>query len=81
LQLYGWLFESTFKLKPSRLEVYQGDKTIKGFEYSGGDIVLKEIHDIFSILNLDKPPYSEIEFLKCDDCDFVELCTKLNGGY
>ena len=71
LELYGWLFENTFKFKPSMLEIYLGDKTIKEFEYSGDALVLKEFDKIISILSLKEEQY---KLSQSSGSDFIESC-------
>ena len=46
VELYGWLFEQTFPKKPSLLEVYLGDETLKPLEYRGGGSAIETLSHI-----------------------------------
>ena len=54
LELYGWLFENTFGTKPSKLEIYFGDKTLKEIPYRRGDLILGDLATIISLLEMEK---------------------------
>jgi predicted RecB family nuclease len=76
LELYGWLFENTFKKRPTKLEIYSGDKIIKEFEYTGGESALKELDEIISIYAMEEEPQTLVEWSKCFGCVFMERCWK-----
>ena len=54
LELYGWLFENTFRKRPSKLVFCLGDMTIKEFPYNGGELILCDLDTIISLLDLEK---------------------------
>lgn len=77
LQLYGWLFERTFGMKPAGLKVYRGDRTLEELPYGGGEDALRALHLIRRNASLAKEPYSPVGWSKCGGCAFNERCWKI----
>src|SRR3990172_6043249 len=74
LELYGWLFEETFEMRPTALEAYLGDRTILETSYDGGAFALEVLKDIRSVSNLKEEPYSPVGWSKCMGCGFEQRC-------
>ncbi|MDM7925990.1 MAG: TM0106 family RecB-like putative nuclease [bacterium] len=77
LQLYGWLFEKTFRMKPAGLKVYRGDRTLEELPYGGGADALRALDLIRAAASLRKEPYSPVGWSKCAGCPFQERCWKI----
>lgn len=77
LQLYGWLFEKTFGLKPAGLKVYRGDRTLEELPYGGGADALRALELIRATASLRREPYSPVGWSKCGGCAFGERCWKI----
>ena len=74
VELYGWLFEQTFPKKPSLLEVYLGDETLKPLEYRGGGSAIETLSHIQRLSAQSEEPYSPVGWSKCEQCQFRDRC-------
>ena len=77
LQLYGWLFEMTFRRPPALLEAYLGDGSIVPISYNGGAAALKVLKDISELARHSVEPFSPVGWSKCGACGFQPRCWKL----
>ncbi|MCW5896714.1 MAG: TM0106 family RecB-like putative nuclease [Bacteroidetes bacterium] len=74
VELYGWLFEETFHRKPSCLEVYLGDETLKKLEYTVGSKALETLSHIQRLSSQSEEPYSPVGWSKCSQCQYKDRC-------
>jgi predicted RecB family nuclease len=74
MQIYGWLFEQTFQIGASSLEVLAGtgDKVV--VPYDGPDPVIGALRAVVSIRKLDSEPFSPVGTSKCGGCGFHDYC-------
>jgi predicted RecB family nuclease len=77
LQLYGWLFEKNFGMKPAGLEAFLGDGTLAEIPFSGGGDALHALDLIKMNASLGREPYSPVGWSKCGGCAFSERCWKI----
>ena len=76
LNLYGWLFEKSFGIRPVRLEVLSGAKEFVRVPYDGGTRALNKLQRIFTLKSLQKKPYSPVGWSKCSPCGYKNICWK-----
>ena len=74
LQIYGWLYEQTFNLPPSRLEVHSGTDEIIEIPYEGGNMGLALLADIVSLRTAQEEPFSPVGWSKCNNCGYFNRC-------
>lgn len=74
LELYGWLFQQTFGMAPSKIEIYTGKNERIRVDYDGGSQALTELEKILGIKNLSETPYSPVGWSKCNPCTFKTVC-------
>lgn len=74
LQMYGWLFETTFGQAPAALEVYNGAREIVSVEYDGGQELFSLLDKIIDAKCAKDEPYSPVGWSKCSGCGFEEYC-------
>ncbi len=77
LQVYGWLFEKNFGMRPAGLKVFRGDRTLEELPYNGGEDALRALNLIRMNACLPKEPYSPVGWSKCGGCAFNEGCWKI----
>ena len=73
LQLYGWLYEETMGLPPTRLEVLNGRGELVEIERDN-EAVMAELEEILRLRSLDQEPFEVVGWSKCQDCDFTDYC-------
>lgn len=74
MQLYGWLFEQTFGVRPVALEVHSGRGTVVPIP---NDTVVNAFKLLQMLLNLygsKSEPYSPVGWTKCSGCCFRNYC-------
>ncbi|HKI94759.1 MAG TPA: TM0106 family RecB-like putative nuclease [Gemmatimonadales bacterium] len=74
LALYGWLYERTFEVPPTVLEVYAGTEEIVPLPYDGAATALHELAMIRAVRELPTEPYEPVGWSKCHDCGFKGHC-------
>lgn len=74
LQVYGWLFEKTVGIKPLKLEVFKGDRSIDKFNYGGEDIAISYLKSLIEIISFSGELYSPVGWSKCTGCGYYDLC-------
>ena len=74
LDLYGWLFEQATGLPPSRLEVFDGTRSLVQVPYSGGETALKAARQIARIRTQQNEEYNPVGWSKCGRCGFRGRC-------
>ncbi len=77
LQLYGWLYETTFGKPPSALHVHSGTGDIIDIPYEGEIAALEILEEIAAIKQLSSEPYSPVGWSKCSQCRFFDRCWPL----
>lgn len=74
LQVYGYLYEKTTRMKPTKLEAFLGDSSIVEVPYDDGVSAIKIIRELLDIITLPEVPYSPVGWSKCQDCGFSRIC-------
>lgn len=69
LELYGWLYEQTFGMRPIRLEAYMGDGQLQAVAYEPAR-VLEVVAFILNVKKGGEEPVDPIGWSKCLDCGF-----------
>jgi len=82
LQMYGWLYEQTFKKPPYRLEVHTGTDEIIEIPYENGVPVIEALNQLVDVIQSESEPYSPVGWTKCGGCSFHERCwNKANAAH
>jgi len=74
LDLYGWLYEKTFKKLPKGLQVHSGTGDIIELPYNGGSTALALMEDIANLKRAKSAIYSPVGWSKCGGCPFQNHC-------
>jgi len=74
LELYGWLYEETFKRLPKALQVHSGTGDIIELPYDGGSTALALMEDIANLKTAENEMYSPVGWSKCGGCPFKNHC-------
>ncbi len=74
LALYGWLYERTFEVPPTALEVYAGTEELVTLPYDGAATALHELATVRALRELPTEPYEPVGWSKCHECGFKEHC-------
>ena len=74
VELYGWLYESTFRERPLRLEVLLGDGTVAALPPGNGGKALEALAEVRDVASLAEEPYSPVGWTKCQGCGFNSTC-------
>ncbi|MBW1715314.1 MAG: TM0106 family RecB-like putative nuclease [Deltaproteobacteria bacterium] len=74
LELYGWLYEETFKKLPKALQVHSGTGDIIELPYDGGSTALALMEDIANLKIAKFGTYSPVGWSKCGGCPFQNHC-------
>src|SRR3990170_2613079 len=72
LELYGWLYEQTFGVQPTRLEAYMGDGSLRTIPYHP-QLALEVLASIQQIKRMSSEPVDPIGWSKCMDCGFRQF--------
>lgn len=73
LNLYGLLFERTFRTAPARLQVHSGAGAIVDIPYAP-DIAVEEIAVLQAIKHSEAEPFAAVGWSKCTGCPFHDHC-------
>jgi len=74
LELYGWLYEETFKRLPKALQVHSGTGDIIELPYDGGSTALDLMEEIAKLKRAKFETYSPVGWRKCGGCPFKNHC-------
>jgi predicted RecB family nuclease len=74
MELYGWLYEQTFGMPPTRLQVHSGTGDIIDIAYDGGSAALQNLQEILNYKKMAVVPYSPVGWSKCNGCGFYNYC-------
>jgi uncharacterized protein len=74
MNIYGWLFEQSFRRVNFSLEVHAGTGEIVSIPYEGTGAVLEALEQIVSIRRLESEPFSPVGVSKCGGCVFHDRC-------
>lgn len=74
LQLYGWLYQQTFRQAPLGLEVHSGSGDIIPIEYDKGKEALRVLAKILNVKQAEQESYSPVGWSKCTGCGFHGRC-------
>lgn len=72
LELYGWLYEQSFGIRPARLEAYMGDGQLQTMAYEPTR-ALEILAMILEVKSTAEEPKDPIGWSKCLDCGFHAL--------
>jgi predicted RecB family nuclease len=74
LQLYGWLYETSVRQAPKRLEVHNGKNEIVVIPYDGGKQALATLENVFRLKQLKEEEYEPVGWSKCLSCGYKKHC-------
>lgn len=74
LGMYGWLYERTFKAKPTRLEVLAGTGNLEEVPLNAVENALEQIERVAQLIGSDAEPFSPVGWTKCGSCGFNDRC-------
>jgi len=74
LEIYGWLFEQTFKKSCSGLQVLSGTNELHLIPYTGLNETVTIIQEIVETQSSSEEPYSPVGWTKCNGCGFNNRC-------
>ncbi|HEY3294973.1 MAG TPA: TM0106 family RecB-like putative nuclease [bacterium] len=80
MDLYGWLFQTTFGFPPVALEALLGDGTIATVPMNGGHLALQDLHQIRQTALQTPAPYSPVGWSKCNGCAYHDHCWEAARG-
>jgi len=80
VQLYGWLYEQTFRRSAKALEVHSGPGDIIPITYDGGQAALRVLAEILKLKQKQSEFYSPVGWAKCSGCGFFERCWRRAEG-
>ena len=75
LELYGWLYEQTFGVLPTRLEAHMGDGSLQTIVYEP-QRALEMLAFIQQVKKMPEEPFDPVGWSKCMDCAFNEFVWK-----
>jgi predicted RecB family nuclease len=73
LELYGWLFEKSFGMRPTRLEAYMGDGQLQIVPFEPAQ-ALRTLAFILDTKKSGGEPVEAIGWSKCLDCAYNNFC-------
>ncbi|MEK6251651.1 MAG: TM0106 family RecB-like putative nuclease [Actinomycetota bacterium] len=74
LELYGWLYEQTFRERPVSLQVHNGVDEIAVIPYQGGGPALAMLERIIGLRTRADPPPLAVGWSKCSGCGYFGRC-------
>lgn len=74
LELYGWLFQTTFGMAPVALEVVLGDGSIVDLVVNTGQHAIDDLQQIRQIALQQEASYTPVGWSKCQGCSFHNFC-------